>query len=163
MGADEHSLIHNVGICTAWRQQLNRVPTTDIFQDPKKSISMTGNSDVPAVPRTARACNVAHAPVEGDIIGPFKHRHLEMDFGDAQHRHGRCDVFAQAAFVCRDPLLRPEAEINFVPRRSGEANGGLDGLLGLKISEPSQFRARQDRLVDMRHNVNCDQQRSGDQ
>ena len=78
-------------------------------------------------------------------------------------RQAQIDVFAQAAFVCRDPLLRPEAEINFVPRRSGEANGGLDGLLGLKISEPSQLRARQDRLVDMRHNVNCDQQRSGDQ
>ena len=106
-------MIHDVCDYALWRYQFDSVSRSDVLERPKESIAVAGDSDVSVFAGAVRTHNVAHPAVEGQVIGTVKHRCLKMNLGDAQHGQGRIDVSCQALFIASDPLLRPEADIQF--------------------------------------------------
>jgi len=135
VGTDEDDLIHDVCYYPLGRYKFDGVSGTDVFERPKESIAVAGNSDVPAFAGAIRTDDVAHATVKCQVIGAVKHRYLKMNFGNAQHGQWWIEIFRQALFIRSDPLFRPEADIQFGPGTWEKTNGRIDGLLRLNISE----------------------------
>jgi len=83
MLVDDYDLINSIDIDPFNGFELDHVPGTYIFQNAKKSIPVSRDSDISGFTRSRCSGDVAYAAVQGQIIDPIEHGHFEMDLGNA--------------------------------------------------------------------------------
>ena len=88
---------------------------------------MPGDAEVPRLTRTRRSHDPSCAAVQRDVVRAIKHRNLEMNLRDRQHRQRRAKRMAQAVLVGANSLFAPQTCVDSRSAPEGSISRFSDG------------------------------------
>jgi hypothetical protein len=123
---------------------------------------MPRNPNISLFAGTSGALYMTDAAIKSQIVGSFKHGHLEVNLRDSQDRERRIEMLGQTGSIGFDSFLRPLTEIDVVLGRQQPVLWLFSTTILLKFLKTQKFRSGRNPPVYLCANVDSQQQHPDD-